>query len=438
MASRNSDLYRAKALERFASPDNLERLVPAVQRRDWMPVLVTGVLFALGLAWAVAGSVPTVVAGRGVLLKPRRVVRVQALSGGRLLVLTVRAGDEVEEGQIIGKLDQSEIRKRIEEDHATVATLGQQDRVKIASDQQRLQLQMQQDAAERSSLAVQRSTLESSLANARALVEPLAEHRSAVHEMVKQGLLGRAAHEVSDAEFAYRDNDIRIAEYQSRLSQIDSQLRQIETRQAQLSRETLEVSTARRNQIGEIAKNIAINEVQLRQNGDIRSEFGGRAMEVLVTPGQVLPPGAAVLSLQIEDPDTTLTSISYFPIADGKKIQPGMRIQVTPDTVERQRFGGILGTVTKVSPLPVTREGAQSVVGNSDVVQTLMSGGAYIEVTARLETDPATFSGYRWSSSRGPNLKMSSGLTHLSRVTVEGRAPITYLLPILRESSGIY
>jgi len=35
----------------------------------------------------------------------------------------------------------------------------------------------------------------------------------------------------------------------------------------------------------------------------------------------VLPPGAAVLSLQIEDPDTTLTSISYFPIADGKKIQ---------------------------------------------------------------------------------------------------------------------
>ena len=68
MASRNTNLYRAKALERFASPDNLERLVPAVHRRDWMPVLVTGVLFALGLFWAVAGSVPTVVAGRGVLL----------------------------------------------------------------------------------------------------------------------------------------------------------------------------------------------------------------------------------------------------------------------------------------------------------------------------------------------------------------------------------
>src|ERR1039458_7989832 len=75
MASRNSDLYRAKALERFASPDNLERLVPAVQRRDWMPVLVTGVLFALGLAWAVAGCAPPDVAGRGGVPKPRRGVR---------------------------------------------------------------------------------------------------------------------------------------------------------------------------------------------------------------------------------------------------------------------------------------------------------------------------------------------------------------------------
>ncbi len=438
MASRNTNLYRAKALERFASPDNLERLVPAVHRRDWMPVLVTGVLFGLALFWAFAGSVPTVVSGRGVLLKPRRVVRVQSLGGGRLLALTVRAGDEVQTGQIIGKLDQSEIRKRIEEDRATVATLTGQDHVKTASDQQRLQLQLQQDAAERSSLAVQRSTLEASLANAQALVQPLEEHRAAVHEMVKQGLLGRAAHDVSDAEFAYRDNDIRIAEYKAKLSEIDGQTRQIATREAQLDRETLESTMARHTQVGQINDTIALNEVQLRQNGDIRSEFAGRVMEVLATPGQVLAPGTAVLSLQIEDPDSTLTSISYFPIADGKKIQPGMRIQVTPDTVERQRFGGILSTVTKVSPLPVTREGALSVIGNPDVVQSLMSSGAYIEVMARLETDPATFSGYRWSSSRGPNLKMSSGLTHLSRVTIEGRAPITYLMPILRESSGIY
>jgi HlyD family secretion protein len=55
-----------------------------------------------------------------------------------------------------------------------------------------------------------------------------------------------------------------------------------------------------------------------------------------------------------------------------------------------------------------------------------------------LETDPVSSSGYRWSSSRGPNIQITAGLTHSTRVTIEGRAPYTYLLPILRESSGVY
>src|SRR4029077_16911039 len=88
--------------------------------------------------------------------------------------------------------------------------------------------------------------------------------------------------------------------------------------------------------------------------------------------------------------------------------------------------------------LPVTREGALSTVGNADLVREIMGEGAYLEVTAHLEKDPTTFSGYRWSASRGPHLKISSGLTVQARATVESRAPITYLLPLLREASGVY
>ena len=153
----------------------------------------------------------------------------------------------------------------------------------------------------------------------------------------------------------------------------------------------------------------------------------------------MLPAGGRLLTLETEPAaDVGLVSISYFPVRDGKRIQPGMEIQVTPDTVERERFGGILGKVTLVSPIPVTKEGATGTIGNADVVNSLMPEGAYIEVRAQLETDPATRSGYRWSSSRGPDLKVTSGLTHATRVTIEGRAPITYLLPIFRELTGVY
>jgi HlyD family secretion protein len=157
-----------------------------------------------------------------------------------------------------------------------------------------------------------------------------------------------------------------------------------------------------------------------------------------VAVGQVIPAGGRVLTLDVETPDVRLVSVSYFPVRDGKRIQPGMRLQVTPDPVERARFGGILATVTSVSAAPVTKEGATATVGNAEVVQSLMPDGGYIEVRARLEADASTPSGYRWSSSRGPDVQITEGLTHFARVTIEGRAPVTYLMPVLREASQIY
>ena len=127
----------------------------------------------------------------------------------------------------------------------------------------------------------------------------------------------------------------------------------------------------------------------------------------------------------------------YLPVKEGKKVQPGMAVQVTPDTVERERFGGIVGKVAAVSPLPVTREGVLSTVGNSDLVREIMSEGACLEVSVHLQPD-TTLSGYRWSSSRGPKLTISSGLTVQGRVTVEGRSPATYLIPFLRDASGVF
>jgi HlyD family secretion protein len=178
--------------------------------------------------------------------------------------------------------------------------------------------------------------------------------------------------------------------------------------------------------------------LQLTKSGDIVSRYAGTVTEVFAGSGQVLGPGGRLISLDIEDSGVQPLSVSYFPVRDGKRIRAGMLVQVTPDTVDRERFGGIVGKVVSVSRLPVTREGAVNTIGNPEIVAALLGEGAYVEVTVQLETDPSTASGYRWSSSRGPELKMTSGTTTMARVTVESRAPITYLIPILRESSGVY
>ena len=68
----------------------------------------------------------------------------------------------------------------------------------------------------------------------------------------------------------------------------------------------------------------------------------------------------------------------------------------------------------------------------------VLAEGPAIQVLATLNPDPETYSGYAWSSSSGPPLEFSSGTTLQARVVVEERAPITFLLPILREYTGVY
>ena len=88
----------------------------------------------------------------------------------------------------------------------------------------------------------------------------------------------------------------------------------------------------------------------------------------------MLTSGSRLLSLNMQDTDSTMLSISYFPAKDGKNIQPGLAVRVIPDNVERNRFGAIIAIVVSVSPLPVTREGTLNTVGNADMVEGLLTG----------------------------------------------------------------
>jgi hypothetical protein len=127
----------------------------------------------------------------------------------------------------------------------------------------------------------------------------------------------------------------------------------------------------------------------------------------------------------------------YFSIADGKRIQPGMRMEVVPDTVKRERYGGISGTVRAASQMPVSRSTVAAAFGNADLADRLLADPPCIEITVELERDPASFSGLRWTASRGPEMQISAGTTAVGRATLEQRTPISYVLPYLRSAGGI-
>jgi HlyD family secretion protein len=426
----------SRTLDRLSSPDRLDETIQIVGPSDWLPLLVVAVLVALALGWSIWGRVSTTVSGRGVLIRPRGVLELQTLGAGRVDQIQIRTGDHVKKGQIIGLVDQFELRRKLDEDRALLAELESQDKAKGRVQTTESARQKAQTALTREYARSQAENLRKSLADARAL-QPLIDQRLAsVRSLRENGLIAASAPELLSAEQQSLENARRITDVTAQLKQLDVQIAQSEGIEMTLSRGHLEADSSRRAEIQRLKSALAINEVQIEQNSQIVASQDGRVLEVMLANGLIITAGARVATIDVDSGPAPLMTIGYLAIGVGKKVRPGMLALVTPDGVERQRYGGMTGRVTHVSDLAVSAEGVRAVVGNAELAQSLLAGGARIEVTVALDADPSNPSGYKWSSSSGPALPITPGLTGDLRVAIEERAPITYVLPFLRELTG--
>ena len=95
----------------------------------------------------------------------------------------------------------------------------------------------------------------------------------------------------------------------------------------------------------------------------------------------------------------------------------------------------MIGEVKSVSNFPVTPEALRRVLRNDSLVETFAGDSAPIEVVAKLK--PAkTPSGFQWSSSQGPPTQVFSGTIVSASVVVESRKPISYVLPVIKNTIG--
>lgn len=144
------------------------------------------------------------------------------------------------------------------------------------------------------------------------------------------------------------------------------------------------------------------------------------------------PTFALVWDLGERVPEESLKHLGFFPVGLGKRVLNGMDIRINPTNFERQRFGSLMGKVSKVSDFPVTSEGIVNMIGNTDVAKALIKSGGTILVEADLIPDAESASDFKWTSA-GPNAKLTPGTTTTCRITVEERAPITFAIPLLRK-----
>jgi HlyD family secretion protein len=191
----------------------------------------------------------------------------------------------------------------------------------------------------------------------------------------------------------------------------------------------------RQSRIESVRREISEMESQLGTRTEITSPYTGRVLEITASVGDLIDQGIRIVALEaFEEP---IGAVVYIPAADGKKVQPGMRAQISPSTIKAEEYGFIIGEVTSVSDYPVTPEGLRKVLRNDQLVADLTGKAAPIEVEVRLIEDESTESGFKWSSSKGPPIKVFSGTVCAANVTVEKKRPVSYVLPILRSAVGV-
>ena len=164
------------------------------------------------------------------------------------------------------------------------------------------------------------------------------------------------------------------------------------------------------------------------------SPYEGRVVSLQAYPGQYLTPGAPVLT--VEPTDAPLLATLYLPVDLGAHVRAGQEVEIMPTDVDVETYGFIPGRVVSVADMPSTPESMQAVLQNEFLVQQFSAAGPVIRVEATLSRDPATFSGYAWSSSDGPQMKLPGGTTCTARIVLERVAPITYAFPSLGQMQG--
>lgn len=412
-------IFRTAALEKLSSPEQLDSLMQVTSPAGWMALTVSGVLLFLVVLWSIFGSIPNKVSGQGILIRGGAVLDIQAGSSGRITAITVKPGDLVRPGEAVATIAQSGLDLKIQNTRALLAELKTEAAKYGTADQQNAQSAL-------AALTQERASRESAIQDNTAQINTLKEKVASEEDLAQKGL-------VTQSSVMGVRNQLYAA--QQTLDQNRIRLTQITTEEGTLRRNLDQQSGSREHEIDATARELKELESQFDTSGAVISPYAGRVLELAVDRGNLVTQGSNVVTL--ETLDTPLKTVLYISARDGKKVQPGMAVEISPSTVRREEFGFMIGKVESVSSFPATPEGIRRVLRNNSLVDEMSKSGAPLEVVADLVPDPNTVSQFKWSSPKGPPTGVFGGTLCTASITVSERKPIGYVIPLVRDAVGM-
>lgn len=414
-------IFRKVSLDRLASPEQLDQAMQATTPGGWLALGALALLLAAAVVWGVTGAVPEKIPGQGILVKSGGIFEVVPLEGGRVTDVSVNVGDLVNEGQTIARVAQPDLQDKLTEarNHLEDLRLSEQRTGESGS----RELSVQSAYA-----AQQRANLQAGIRANQQTLQLLQQKMDSQERLVRDGLITRQTLLSTRQEYQNVQEQIRQAQ---------SQLKQVDADQVAVRQKTDAQALTGRLGVEEAERDVHRLEAELERTSAVITPYTGRIVEVMAEQGHVVERGKPIVRIDpVGRTVKDLEAVVYVPSDAGKKIRPGMRIQIAPSTVREEEYGLMIGTVTYVSDFPASPEGMGRVLKNDALAQSLAGTDAPYEVHADLIPDPRTLSHYRWSSPAGPPVEIRSGTLCRAQVTLRETRPVELVLPIFRRMVG--
>ena len=411
-------MFRKSSLERLSSPEEIDQLMHITSARQWLALAAVFVLLVSACVWGYASAVATTVAGQGAIVRRGGVRNVVTSGAGLLSDLSVHVGDHVHARQVIARVEQPAALERVRLARLALEE-GQRERenaYRINADQSRLQL---------AALSLRDQNAHEQIARLKDQVK-LGQEQIAVQEGLQQkGLVTR--HQVIESRQQLASLETEIANREADINQRQSDRFGVE-------KKPLEQDESWKQKILELQAALDAAEKESEIESLVVSPYEGDVIEIKAYAGERVDVQTPVLSVQPSVND--LEVVAYIPSLRAKEVRSGMEVQISPSIVKREEYGFIRGRVLEVGAFPATRAALMRNFENENLITAFAGDSPVTELQVEMTPDPATMSGFRWSSSKGPPILLSGGMLCNLQIVTLRQHPVQLLLPFLRQQVG--
>jgi len=415
----NTKLFRQVSIERLSSPEQLDQILRVTSFRTWLAIVALFSVLGVTCIWGFTGSIPSTAVGQGLIIRRGGVFNVVAQSNGVIMQMQLKPGDRIKPNQIVATVAQPVL---VEKVRALGAALQEAQQRRV----QNLEVQKSQADLQVAALERQRVSIDLQIQQLQEKSKITAERIPAEEQLLAKGLITRQ----------------QVIAVQQDLALLREQIDTLRVQQKQLDSQEFTAKSEPNQSDSTMQANVAAIEREmagLRKEMSIAqavvSSSGGEVVEVKVYAGSAVTVGQPLLSIQPDE--NALEVVAYLPAAYSKDTRAGLEVQVSPLNIKREEYGFLKGEVTFIADYPATPEALMRNFENQTLVEALTRAGPVTEVRALLRRDTSTFSGFQWSTSEGPQIKISSGTICMVQIVTRRQMPATLVFPYLKKKLGV-